>query len=385
MKLKKRNFTFDLLYVLAIIMVVDDHTKAQLGILKAIFPYDSFFMPLFVFISGYFYKKQNVIKNIKHKTEKIFIPYMIWNVIMLGITIIIDRILKTNWAIGINKVKVLNSIFLGPLVTTNGPSWFVIMLFWVSILYNLIRNVIKPNKINDCILTIISIIAGLISVYLCVKGWNKKSSLMLFVLRTLFYIQFYHLGYIFKEHIEDRIKKANKYIICSICVIINVILIAIYGDKVNFYATSNMRGFSYWYLPIITSITGITFWYIIMDYVANKIKESKIITYIAQNTFFIMETHLLFANIINILFYIFNKMGIKYFLKFDTKSFIQSAWSGSAWNMNSRFGIIGFLLGITLSIALVTLINKSKEKIRTKIDKTNKSIDEGEKIWNMII
>lgn len=380
MKLKERNFTFDLLYVLAIIMVVDDHTKAQLGILKSIFPYDSFFMPLFVFISGYFYKKQNVIKNIKHKTEKIFIPYMIWNVIMLGITIIIDRILKTNWAIGINKVKVLNSIFLGPLVTTNGPSWFVIMLFWVSILYNLIRNVIKPNKINDCILTIISIIAGLISVYLCVKGWNKKSSLMLFVLRTLFYIQFYHLGYIFKEHIEDRIKKANKYIICSICVIINVILIAIYGDKVNFYATSNMRGFSYWYLPIITSITGITFWYIIMDYVANKIKESKIITYIAQNTFFIMETHLLFANIINILFYIFNKMGIKYFLKFDTKSFIQSAWSGSAWNMNSRFGIIGFLLGITLSIALVTLINKSKEKIRTKIDKTNKSIGEGEKI-----
>lgn len=380
MKLKERNFTFDLLYVLAIIMVVDDHTKAQLGILKAIFPYDSFFMPLFVFISGYFYKKQNVIKNIKHKTEKIFIPYMIWNVIMLGITIIIDRILKTNWAIGINKVKVLNSIFLGPLVTTNGPSWFVIMLFWVSILYNLIRNVIKPNKINDCILTIISIISGLISVYLCVKGWNKKSSLMLFVLRTLFYIQFYHLGYIFKEHIEDRIKKANKYIICSICVIINVILIAIYGDKVNFYATSNMRGFSYWYLPIITSITGITFWYIIMDYVANKIKESKIITYIAQNTFFIMETHLLFANIINILFYIFNKMGIKYFLKFDTKSFIQSAWSGSAWNMNSRFGIIGFLLGITLSIALVTLINKGKEKIRTKIDKTNKSIGEGEKI-----
>ena len=380
MKLKERNFTFDLLYVLAIIMVVDDHTKAQLGILKAIFPYDSFFMPLFVFISGYFYKKQNVIKNIKHKTEKIFIPYMIWNVIMLGITIIIDRILKTNWAIGINKVKVLNSIFLGPLVTTNGPSWFVIMLFWVSILYNLIRNVIKPNKINDCILTIISIIAGLISVYLCVKGWNKKSSLMLFVLRTLFYIQFYHLGYIFKEHIEDRIKKANKYIICSICVIINVILIAIYGDKVNFYATSNMRGFSYWYLPIITSITGITFWYIIMDYVANKIKESNIITYIAQNTFFIMETHLLFANIINILFYIFNKMGIKYFLKFDTKSFIQSAWSGSAWNMNSRFGIIGFLLGITLSIALVTLINKGKEKIRTKIDKTNKSIGEGEKI-----
>ena len=50
---KKRNFTFDLLYALAIIMVVDDHTGNQIGILSKIFPYDSFFMPLFVFISGY--------------------------------------------------------------------------------------------------------------------------------------------------------------------------------------------------------------------------------------------------------------------------------------------------------------------------------------------
>ena len=42
MRTKERNFTFDLLYALAIIMVVDDHTYSQLGILKGIFPYDSF-------------------------------------------------------------------------------------------------------------------------------------------------------------------------------------------------------------------------------------------------------------------------------------------------------------------------------------------------------
>ena len=36
MKKKERNFTFDLLYALAIIMVVDDHTKSQLGILIGI-------------------------------------------------------------------------------------------------------------------------------------------------------------------------------------------------------------------------------------------------------------------------------------------------------------------------------------------------------------
>ena len=97
MRTKERNFTFDLLYALAIIMVVDDHTYSQLGILKGIFPYDSFFMPLFVFAYGYFYKKQEVAKNIKHKTKKILMPYMIWNIVMLGITMVIDGIIGTNW------------------------------------------------------------------------------------------------------------------------------------------------------------------------------------------------------------------------------------------------------------------------------------------------
>ena len=113
-------------------------------------------------------------------------------------------------------------------------------------------------------------------------------------------------------------------------------MIAIYGEKINFYSTSDMRGFSYWFLPIITSITGITFWYIVMDYFARKIQRSKAITFIAQNTFTIMETHLLFANFLNIIFFICKKVGIEYFKKFNEKSFLQNAWSGAAWNMNSR-------------------------------------------------
>ena len=106
-------------------------------------------MPLFVFASGYFYKKQEIIKNVKHKSKKILLPYIIWNIVMLGITVIIDAVIGTNWFNGVDKWKILRSFFIGALVTTNGPSWFVIMLFWVSVLYNLIRNIIKTNKNND--------------------------------------------------------------------------------------------------------------------------------------------------------------------------------------------------------------------------------------------
>lgn len=57
---RHRNVTFSCLEAIAIIMVIDDHTGRHIDILSNVFPYNSFYMPLFVFISGYFYKKTNL-------------------------------------------------------------------------------------------------------------------------------------------------------------------------------------------------------------------------------------------------------------------------------------------------------------------------------------
>lgn len=57
-KPKSRNQTFQWLEALAIIMVIDDHVSTRVGILSSVFPYNSFYMPMLVFISGYFFKRQ---------------------------------------------------------------------------------------------------------------------------------------------------------------------------------------------------------------------------------------------------------------------------------------------------------------------------------------
>ena len=62
-KRQTRNQTFQYLEALAIIMVIDDHVGTRIGFLSSIFPYNSFYMPLLVFISGYFYHKKPI-KNI---------------------------------------------------------------------------------------------------------------------------------------------------------------------------------------------------------------------------------------------------------------------------------------------------------------------------------
>lgn len=50
----KSNKAFMLLSAFGIIFVLDSHCGAVLGFAR-LFPYDSFFMPMFVFISGYFF------------------------------------------------------------------------------------------------------------------------------------------------------------------------------------------------------------------------------------------------------------------------------------------------------------------------------------------
>lgn len=77
-KAKKRNQIFQYLEAIGILMVIDDHTGTTVGFLSGVFPYNSFYMPMFVFISGYFYREQAVWQNVRHKARHLLLPYLIW-------------------------------------------------------------------------------------------------------------------------------------------------------------------------------------------------------------------------------------------------------------------------------------------------------------------
>ena len=53
---RKSNKKFMVLSAIAIIMIVDAHAQNALGLFAGLIPFNSFFIPLFVFISGYFNK-----------------------------------------------------------------------------------------------------------------------------------------------------------------------------------------------------------------------------------------------------------------------------------------------------------------------------------------
>lgn len=79
---EKSNKQFMILSAIGIIQVVMCHLAPDVKLTGYIFPYTSFFMPMFVFISGYFYsvkKEEHIFKTIWEKFKKIMLPFLIIN------------------------------------------------------------------------------------------------------------------------------------------------------------------------------------------------------------------------------------------------------------------------------------------------------------------
>lgn len=353
--MKLKNQTFQYLKAIAILMVIDDHSVTRIGILSNLFPYNSFYMPLFVFISGYFFRDKGIANNLKSKAEHLLLPYALWLYLTHVLTFVLDKASIIHWYVPINNVfySLAYMFTIGPVSSIVGAAWFCIMLFWVSILYVFLNKLFVTNKpVMSYIFLVISIIAGFVSLQLCMKGY-QTSMVRLALLRAIWYLQFFHIGRMFREYWEKNLEKVPVIAVISLCIIINLILVCIYGDNIKFNSTTYMEQFHSWWLPLLTSCTGILFWYEIMHFAAKRIGEVRIISFVADNTFTIMCAHLALVTIPN--FYVYSQIlkGSTKYPDFPVEGFLNSAWT----RYNANTNLIGFFCGLVGSLVLAYLIN----------------------------
>ena len=112
----KENKVFATLSGIGIILVVSAHVDGVLNLFNNFFPYNSFFMPLFIFISGYFFKDKNVEtfddvkKYILKKIKNLLLYYLIWNLIYGVVRIILYNLKLDNYLVEINW----KTLFISP-------------------------------------------------------------------------------------------------------------------------------------------------------------------------------------------------------------------------------------------------------------------------------
>ncbi|MBO4864873.1 MAG: acyltransferase [Eubacterium sp.] len=376
MKPNKTNKKFMLLSAIGIFMVVDHHTFTAINLFGDYIPYNSFFMPMFVFISGYF---NNVDSDTKmgsytlKKVKSLLIPY-------LGIAFAVFIFQQLiNW-FKLGEIEPLPSgylLYMLERVVTSGspfalvtPMWFVITLFATLMIYALLKKFLYKIW-NSYVMFGVFTVLQLLAVYLAKNVSAEALHWFLLLMKVMFFLPFLELGKIYRDHLEKRhagLSGGWKVGLMAALFFINMIrtmyLPAAYD--VAFDTIDELSGFTSPFIvtPMVSSIVGIFFWLTFVDIIGNALYESRFINFMSNNTFWIMGFHILFFNILNcILLLVDRLLGLPYF---DAEAFRESEWY--MWEISPNIKLAYVLIGILGPLGFRWLFGK----VQSGIDRIRK-------------
>lgn len=369
----KKDYRFQILYALGIIFIVAGHGGgAAVNLFSDWFPFSSFHLGLFMFISGYFYKKdseQTINKFIIKKVKKLLVPLLLWNIFY---AIVVKLLSYGGFTIGVNYKNLIDNLIILPIKTGhqfgyNLGGWFVIPLLMIQIYNVLIRKVINKNckKFNEWTYFLLNLCLGIIGVYMASRGYNHEWWLVL--VRMLYFIPFYSFGILYKNILEkfDTIS-STKYF--TIIFIINMMILIINGYYPG-YTPSWCNDFVNGpILPFIVGFVGIAFWLRIAKLLEPIIGKNKYLNLIADNTYTIMINHILGFMILKAIFGILS-LCLPIFGNFDWLQFKTNIWYLFIPKNIAKMKILYLIMGIAFPILLQLFINKYVIYIKEKYKK----------------
>lgn len=309
---KEYNMTFGILSALAIIMVVAGHIGYNIMTVGDMFPYYSFHVPLFMFISGYFYKEseeEHPLLYIKKKVRRLLIPYLIWNLVY---GLIAWAMRAAGFSMG--EAISLRTLFVSPVMNGyqfiyNYAAWFVPVLFVIEIMNLLARLIMRRmeglaakllNKrsgqgeetnlmgLTQWVMLLGSLVVGIAVVWLAIGGhvWGNYKAPG----RILFLFPCFQMGQFYRQKLERHDTLGNLpyfAIVIGIQVVINMLC----GGRLAFSSVW-CSGFACGsVIPYVTIVSGTAFWLRIAKVLTPLLGENKAVRYLGSNTYAVMMHH----------------------------------------------------------------------------------------------
>ncbi len=287
------NNKMNILKALGIIAVVAGHSGTNFF---RWFPVYSYHMPLFMFISGYFFHEEGIFAGLKKKFKKLIIPFLAWNLVY-GI---VANILKHYGLLKFGQPLSMKSLLWEPFTggwafVFNGPAWFIGTLFFVQILYLCVKKYFGKKEYIILSLCFVFYLISLYMVYNGYSGWFYKLGVA--VERVLFCTIFYHIGHMYAVCFDDKDKFSLNRLVGIF--IVNGFVLGFISNRITY----NIHQMSFpnhkILLPLLVACTGIYMCLQLADLLKDKIERKSILSYIGENTFSIMMHHQFF-------FYLFN-------------------------------------------------------------------------------
>ncbi|MCM1144494.1 MAG: acyltransferase family protein [Blautia sp.] len=292
-KEKEYNMTFCILSGIAMMMIVAGHVGYDILTFNGLFPYYSFHVPLFLFISGYFYKEREEeapLAYCKRKIKKLLLPYFIWN-LFYGILA---------WALRFRGFSIgseisLRTLFLEPFISGyqflyNYAAWFVPTLFIIEMMNLLMRLILRKLRLYyEGLMLVGSLLVGMCVIWLAIHGhvWG----LYKMPGRILLLYPCFQMGRFYAQKLEQHDTLGNLpyfSIVIGVQVLLNVCCNGLAYSCV--WCTGFANGPV---IPYVTAVSGIAFWLRTARIVTPLLAGNPYVTYLGKNTYAVMMHHVL--------------------------------------------------------------------------------------------
>ncbi len=314
-----------------------------------------FHMPLFFFLSGYFFKPKYVEDKrtfIVKRIKGLYWPFVKWGLIFLVLHNVFYHLNIYNSIYGYHgKVSViystndfitkgLNTLKLAHYEQLLGAYWFLHDLFFVSIIglfYFSLSNRIFSHKVASTIGIIVFLVLALVFSYL---NFHLPFSINA---KVLLGVSIYWLGFYFHTFIEHKIS----YSVWGLSVALIILVVC-----ASYLPTYSMRAerMDIVFYFIISSI-GIYFTMNLSYYIL-KISNNNILEYIGNNTLDILTFHFLAFKIVSYLYIKINHLPIENISKFPVIYH------------NILLAFCYSMVGICIPLLLIYISNALSKKIK---------------------
>lgn len=287
----KENRQMRILSAMGIIFVVAGHLGYNLFDIGELFPYYSFHVFIFLFVSGYFYKRESeerIGSYLIGKCITLLLPYFVWNLFYGILTTLLH---KAGFSIG--QPLSFKTLFLSPFIDGhqflyNFPAWFVPALFIIEVINVLMRKVLTLLHLNyEWLIFAGCLAAGMLTVWLSIGGhvwgiYNLPG-------RILFMLPGFQMGRIYREKLEvhDTLEDGPYFlIVMGLQVLITIFCAGLAFSTVWVGSFANGP-----LVPYLTVMTGIAFWLRIARIISKIPYLSGKMVYIGRNTYSVMMHH----------------------------------------------------------------------------------------------
>lgn len=297
----------DIVKSLGIILVVMAHVQSPGR--NMIF---LFHMPLFFFVSGYFYKNKysyDLTLLVKKKIKLLYIPFIKYELIFLALhNLFVYLSFYSSYENETIKLYSINDFIINifKILTFNGtevliiPLWFLPVLFFTTIIFCLISRHSKSEYIRVFIIGVLFFL-GVVLKY-CDVNLKFNDFCQETISIALVALVFFYIGYLYNRH-KNAIK-LNFFI----AIVLYVALVI--SEKYNIRVDMRLNSYSNPIMLIPDALCGIYLLIYISKKICNLNINISFLKYIGRNTIPILALHYISFKLIYLVQIIFYKLPI---------------------------------------------------------------------------